>query len=227
MLAGNPCEKADAPSAATGPPKVWGVPEVQRFLAAIEGHRLHAVYVLAAKTGMRRGEIADLTWDAVNLDAGEVVVRSTRVMASGTPTVSSPKTDGSARTVAINPSTVQVLREHRPRQREERMAGMDWEDTGYVFTRADGRPVNPQYLYTLMQRTARREGLPPIPFHGLRHSFATAALQAKQDVRLVAELLGHESTRTTQSTYQHVLPDLARKSAEEVAALFEVSEAAS
>ncbi len=226
MLAVNPCETADAPRVGQGTPKVWGVPEVQQFLMAIHNHRLEAAYVLAAKTGMRRGEIAGLTWDAVNLDTGEVYVRSTRVMASGIPTVSSPKTEGSARMVAINRSTVQVLREHRTRQRQERMASLDWADTGYVFTREDGRPVNPQYLYTLMQRTAHRAGLPPISFHGLRHSFATAALQAKQDVRLVAELLGHESTRTTQSTYQHVLPDLARKSAEEVAALFDVSEAA-
>lgn len=43
--------------------KVWDVERVGAFLDAIEGHRLHALYHLAAYTGMRRGELCGLSSD--------------------------------------------------------------------------------------------------------------------------------------------------------------------
>lgn len=78
-------------------------------------------------------------------------------------------------------------------------------------------PAPQVYLYVLMQRVATQAGLPPIPFHGLRHSHVTIALRTGADVRLVADRLGHESTRTTQDLYQHVPKDLQRDLAVRIA----------
>jgi len=69
------------------------------------------------------------------------------------------------------------------------------------------------------QKAAAAAGLPVIPLHGLRHSYATAALEAGIPAKLVQERLGHSSIRVTLDTYTHPSDEMARKAAEDVAAL--------
>ena len=57
------------------------------------------------------------------------------------------------------------------------------------------------------RRAVKASGLPPIPLHGLRHTFATIGLDAGVDVLFVAEMLGHSSPAITMSVYQHVRRD--------------------
>lgn len=59
-----------------------------------------------------------------------------------------PKTDAGRRTVALDPRTVAVMRVHRKAQMAERLAaGPAWTDSGLVFTREDGRPLPPDWVY--------------------------------------------------------------------------------
>jgi integrase len=53
----------------------------------------------------------------------------------------------------------------------------------------------------------KASGLPSLPLHGLRHTFATIGLDAGVDVLYVAEMLGHSSPAITMSVYQHVRRD--------------------
>ena len=50
--------------------------------------------------------------------------------------------------------------------------------------------------------------LPHLTFHGLRHAFATLALQAGMNPKVVSEALGHSSVTITLDTYSHVLPNM-------------------
>jgi integrase len=72
---------------------------------------------------------------------------------------------------------VAALKAHRVRQLEERLAWAPaWVDTGLVFTREDGQVQHPEHVTKRFARLAREAGLPPITLHGVRHSYATAAL---------------------------------------------------
>jgi hypothetical protein len=62
-------------------------------------------------------------------------------------------------------------------------------------------------------------GLPPIRLHDLRHGAATLLLAAGHDMKVVQETLGLSSITIAADTYTSVLPQLARKSAEDVATL--------
>ena len=64
----------------------------------------------------------------------------------------------------------------------------------------------------------RREGLPPIRLHDLRHGAATLALASGADLKAIQAMLGHASIILTADTYTSVLPDLAGATAEAVAA---------
>ena len=65
----------------------------------------------------------------------------------------------------------------------------------------------------------REAGLPPITLHGVRHSYATAALAAGEPLKVVSERLRHASTSITANLYQHVLPSMDERTTNAVANL--------
>ncbi len=141
-------------------------------------------------------------------------------MAAGYRVVTStPKTAASARSIDLDATTTAALRRHRARQAEERLAALGAWTGDLVFCREDGSAIHPQTATYWFQRAARTAGLPVIPLHGLRHSYATAALEAGIPAKLVQERLGHSSIRVTLDTYTHPSDAMARKAAEDVAAL--------
>ena len=77
-----------------------------------------------------------------------------------------------------------------------------------VFTRTDGSPVLPGTLTENFKDLTRQLEMPPLNFHGLRHAFATLALQAGMNPKVVSEALGHSSVTITLDTYSHVLPNM-------------------
>ena len=196
----------------------WWTPEQARtFLAAVEGDRLYALWVLVLSTGMRRGELAGLRWCDVDLETGVLSVVRTRVSVAYTVSESDPKTRSSRRTVTVDARVVAVLRAHRRRQLEERLAwGAAWTDTGYVFTREDGWPIHPERISVLFARLVEAAGVPKIRLHDLRHTSATLALASGIHPKVVGERLGHSSISVTLDLYSHVIPGLQAEAAEKL-----------
>lgn len=125
----------------------------------------------------------------------------------------SPKS-GEGRLVDLDERTALALRAWRQRQREERLAaGSQWVESSSVFTDEFGRPLHPHAVFGYFERAVRDSGLPPLNFHGLRHSHATVLLQAGVPVRVVAERLGHADPAMTLRVYQHAVPGMQRQEA--------------
>ena len=116
---------------------------------------------------------------------------------------------------------VQVLRAHR-RAMLSRPASAGAGNVGdrLVFCGPDGAPHHPERVYQAFRRAVIRHHLPPIPLHGLRHTWATLALQMDVHPRVVQERLGHSNIAITLQTYSHVLPIMHDDAAATVAALF-------
>jgi hypothetical protein len=131
-----------------------------------------------------------------------------------------PETATSHRQLALDPFTTTVLKAHRVLQLQDRLAwGPAWIETGLVFTREDGQILHPEHVTKRFARLVRDAGLPPITLHGVRHSYATAALAAGEPLKVVSERLGHASTSITANLYQHVLPSMDERTANAVANL--------
>ncbi|GIE87284.1 hypothetical protein [Actinoplanes regularis] len=96
--------------------------------------------------------LCGLRWAAVDLDRELLFVERQPTTAGYTVVKGEPKTAAGRRAVALDKHTVQVLRAHRSRQlahRDKRHGnGQVWIDSGYVFTRKDGEPINPSYATT-------------------------------------------------------------------------------
>jgi integrase len=202
------------------PVAVWTPAQTARFLNVIRGHRLYAAYHLIALRGLRRGEAAGLRWCDIDLDSATAIITCQLQQYDGRLVLCPPKTPGSERAVALDRTTVAVLRAHKVAQDAERAAlGREHHHSGYVFTCLNGDPMAPDRLSRTFRRLSDAVGLPPVRLHDLRHGAATLALAAKVDLKVVQDMLGHSSIVLTADTYTSVLPEVARKAAEDVATL--------
>lgn len=217
-IARNPAEHATPPRARQAPKmQTWTAEQLRAFLEHVRGDRLYAAWRLLATTGMRRGEVLGLTWDNVDLDAARVSIAETLI---GARRRSTPKTDSGRRNVALDPETVEALREHAQSQAEEMAAmGPGYENSNLVFCNPDGRPLWPRSFSRMFERHVRAAALPRIRLHDLRHTHATLALQAGVHPKVVQERLGHATIGITLDTYSHAIPAMQEDAAAQIAAL--------
>jgi integrase len=200
--------------------KTWTAAELRAFLEHVRSDRLYAMWLLAASTGMRRGEVLGLRWVDVDLAASRVGVRQTLVAVNHQVVTSEPKTAKGRRSVALDPATIEALKAHRKGQLAERLAwGPAWTDTGQVFTLQDGRPLHPNTVTRAFRRHVLAADVPVIRLHDLRHTHATLALAAGVHPKVVQERLGHANIAITLDTYSHAVPALEEQAAVTVARL--------
>jgi integrase len=199
--------------------RVWTPEQLRAWLAHIADDRLFAVWRLMATTGLRRGEACGLHWADVDLESGAVRVRWELTVVDNRPVwVDGAKTPAGERTVELDAKTVAVLRAYRARQLQERLlAGPAYHDENLVVCWPDGTQMHPDRLLRALYRHAKALGLPRIDVHGLRHSYATAALEDGVDHKVLSERLGHASAATTMDVYRHVSDAQHRAAAERIA----------
>ena len=168
---------------------MWSPEQVRRLLQGAAADPLLPAYHLACTTGLRRGELLALRWDDVDFERAQLRVRWTMTTVRGhLVEQDSAKTTAGERTLALDAGSVEVLHGHRQAQREARLlVGPAWEDqVGRLFVDAIGRPVRQETFLRRLHRHADDAGMPRIGVHGLRHSYATAALRAGVPVHVVS-----------------------------------------
>jgi integrase len=216
----NVASHVELPAGQRPPVRVWDLDQLRTFLDAATDDRLVALYRMVAAVGLRRGEVCGLPWSDVDLDTGTLRVSQQLVSVGGRSEIGKPKSAYGVRVVALDADTAAALREHRRRQLEERLEwGEAWTDSGLVFTREDGKPLDPAFVTRHFQALTRGAGLPVIKLHELSHTSASVGLAAGESMKEISDRLGHSSITITADTYTHVSPALARESAERRAAL--------
>jgi integrase len=192
------------------------VPQSKAFFAAAAGDRLEALYVLALTTGLRRGELLGLKWADIDLENTTLSVNRSMDTLYGPPEEKAPKRQSSRRTVLLVPEAVAALRLHRRRQAEERLAaGPAWRERDLVFPTTLGTlTLGDNLLKRNLRPLLEKAGLPPLTFHELRHTFATFHLASGGKPKVIQEILGHSSIKTTMDTYSHLILGMQEEAAE-------------
>lgn len=223
LVVRNVADAADPPSspkAGEGEMKTWSGDQLRTFLTETSAHRWGPAFLLAATTGMRRGEVLGLRWADLDLRGPRLTVNQTILNVGYEITLGSPKTARSRRTIALDPETARVLAEQKQRQAVDRQAlGGAYLDQDLVFAHEDGRPAHPDVFSQTFRRAVHRLGLPVIRLHDLRHTHATMGLAAGIPVKIISTRLGHATTAFTQDVYMHKVPALEESAAEQIADL--------
>jgi integrase/recombinase XerC len=161
------------------------------------GRYLSDAFRFAVGTGLRRGELVHLNWNAVDLGNGYVYVRHS----TGFTTKS-----GKERSIPLVGDARAVIQERL--QRAERTGGADGEAP--VFTNLQGGRLSAQGMASALKRFVRLAGLPDeLHFHSLRHTFASWAVLRGMEITRLRDLMGHSSIATTM-VYAHLHPQAAR-----------------
>lgn len=134
-------------------------------------------------------------------------MRQTITKAGSRVIVKEPKSKRSRRTLPLARPLVALLREHRVRQNEARLAlGSDWQDNDLAFPNDVGRYRYPDHVSKKFRAYGERCGLPHIGGpHGLRHSPASALDASGNGIATISALPGHASTAVTSRVYTHML----------------------
>ncbi|MFD7626807.1 tyrosine-type recombinase/integrase [Streptomyces sp. NPDC059851] len=187
--------------------------EARQFLDAARADRLHPLYELALRTGLRKGELLGLQWEDLDLISGTASIRrSLQRTRTGGLTHLPTKTRASERRIALPTECIHSLKEHKQHQDMERKtAESAWQDSGLVFTTPTGRPLDPANLTRRFRSFLDWAGLRRIRFHDLRHSTATLLLEQGVDLVVIKELLGHAHIGVTAGVYAHVRLRLQRQ----------------
>lgn len=214
----NPCMAVAAPKTDTPEAKALDEAQAHDLLAKLTDSPIYVPVLVTLECGLRRGELLALRWVDIDLTAGTMTVRgSVDEPKSGQPVIRETKT-GRVRIVRLTQAAVAALTVHKKAQAAERLALADrWHDEGLVFPATDehrgkvaGRIWRPSSFSRVFHDETTKAGF-TIGLHVLRHTHATAMLRAGVDARVVADRLGHSTTKLTTDTYQHVLPDQQRE----------------
>lgn len=200
--------------------------EPQQIIAFLDAamETPHAcLFDVAASSGARPGEYLGLGWDCVLWEEGAIRIERAAVFERKLPPyLSDTKTEESPRTIKLPPTVMKSLREHRRAQREwQILKGPAFKNEhNLVFPDERGNLRNYKNFVRTFKRIAKMAELPAsFSPYTLRHSCATALLQANEHARIVQERLGHSSIVQTMDTYSHVLPGMQQSAADKLEAM--------
>ena len=217
LLPRNVAEDAEPPRVRRPKPTIWTPAELGRFVQHVHADRFRALWLLVATTGLRRGELAGLQRDDIDLQHGTVTPSRPRVVAAGRAVESDAKTRAGERSLALDPTTWEALRAYVDRWDEE--GELLGQDTRLLFVWPIGQALHPDTITTLFHRHCDTAALPRIRLHDVRHSYATAALKAGVAPKIISERLGHSTVAFTLQTYTHVIAGMDQDAARAVADL--------
>ncbi len=207
-------------------PEVWSPREVLRFLGAVRGHRLYGVFYFMLTQGLRIGEVLGLKWS--DLQGNKLSIERTIVYDDGKVSIGPPKTERGYRTLYLKDDSLEVLRERRDMQEQERKLAKSWGSSDYIFgstvgtliSRENVRRVYKEILARLFitdlfwniiccklsmwQLLKSALGIRYIRLHDHRHTYITTARDKGIDLEVLAHRVGQDPM-VTASIYSHIV----------------------
>lgn len=207
ILPENPVDRVEAPREQPARQMYYTPTQLRNLFCAVEGTWLEVVVKLGGYLGLRRGEICGLRWEHIDFDQHKIYIQKTRTTAGNTVIEKPPKTASSARTLGIGEleDLTELLKRIRWQQKTRvTQQGTSYQDSGYVLTKRNGAPRNPNQVTWAFQTFVKENGLPPITIHGLRHTFASVANSAHIPILDIGKALGHRDVSVTGRVYTHI-----------------------
>ena len=184
--------------------KILTVEEVERLLQGVKGTDLESMIVLTVNYGLRRGEILGLRWQDIDFEGKNLVICNTRIKMK-VRIEKQPKTEASLRTLPLISHIDKYLRNLIKHQEEDKLLfGECYIQSDYVCRYRDGKPINIDSCNHAFKGILKRNKLPDIRLHDLRHCTASILLKNGASMKDIQIWLGHSDISTTMNIYAHV-----------------------
>ena len=225
MLTDNPCKRVTVPKGEKKEKDIYTLEEVAQLFQLLETAPLkyRTFFTLAIYSGFRRGEMLGLEWKEVDWEHNVISVRRTsNYTASKGIYTDTTKTKKSQRSLKFPQSVMDLLREYKAEQDEERIKlGTKWQDYDRLFVKWDGRPMNNNTPYFWLKEFCEENNFRFCDIHSLRHFYASALINEGVDAATVSGALGHSTITTTTSIYCHVFNQAQAKAGDAIASVLD------
>ena len=198
------------------------IQQAQRFMECLQNEPLfwRCFMTVLLKTGLRRGECVALQWGDIDGNKLELHITRNVTIDRNSPDkicVGKTKTD-EERTVPISQGLYALLMTHKHEQQKKH--GVLFPNA-FVFCSAldPYKPIYPTEPTRWQSKFVKRNNLPKVSPHDLRHTAATLALESGADLKQVQELLGHKDPSTTMGFYTGVTEEAQRRTIEGIESL--------
>ena len=201
----SPMDKVEPPRAKQKEASYYRPEELKRLYTLVEGHPLELCVKLAGSLGMRREEICGLKWECIDYQRQLLFIREARTAYGATVVQKETKTRSSVRTLFLPDDVARLLHVEQARQADQLREGLLSEPSQFVVLDHKCQPYSPNALSVAFTRFVRKNGLPRVTLHGLRHSFATVASFQGVPLFDIGKALGHATPATTGRIYTHLV----------------------
>lgn len=210
MIPYNVADRTKLPKQRQYHANIYDEQQLMTLITKSKGTPLESVIMLCVYYGLRRGEVAGLTWEAVNLDERILYIKNTRITAKTEIFQDTAKTESSCRALPIENDMYNYLTALKQKQTENKKAlGEAYHESGFVCCWENGEPLKVSYISHAFSDLLKKNNLPHIRFHDIRHSTATTLLRSGVNLKVIQEILGHSTMATTANFYLH--PDIEEK----------------
>jgi integrase len=218
IIGSNPASRVKPPKVTKKHAACYNEEQTTLLMDALEKEGLNykTIIILAVFTGLRRGELMGLEWSDIDFNKSTLEVRQASQYLPGKGTFTkAPKNESSVRLMALPASIMVLLKQYKVYQTEERLkAGDLWHGSDRLFTTWDGKAMHPDTISKWFPKFLKRHSLPPLPFHGLRHTAATMLINQGLPAKSISGRLGHAAIGTTYNIYGHYLKSADKEAAD-------------
>lgn len=206
LLKSNPMDGVQLPKVQKREGTALDASQLAWFLDAARTHGVYEFVMLATATGCRRGELCALTWADVDFKSRVLRVSKSLEQTKAGLRVKPTKSE-KPRAISLPGSAIEMLREHRNCQSENRrLFGSDYrDDLNLIFATPTGDHLKPDSMTAKVCLLAGKIGLKGASLHTLRHSHGSQLLSAGVTLPTVSKRLGHSSVYVTATVYSHAL----------------------
>lgn len=210
LIPANPCQFVELPQNVRYESTFYNAKQLQDLFKAFQGDELLPLVKITALYGLRRSELLGLQWDSIDFERKTMTIRHTVSKVTEVVAKDKTKNASSRRTFPLTPEAVEIFTRAREQEERNRAAfGREYQENSYIFKWPDGHPYSPDYISHHFAKVLKKQGLPHIRFHELRHSCASMLLDMGFTLKDVQEWLGHSDIKMTANIYAHL--DTARK----------------
>lgn len=180
-------------------------------------HPFFLPMMIAFNTGLRKSEVVAPTWYNINFDEQTLTVDKIIVMQGKEWKYGTPKNQSSYRTIDIGDNLLNLLRNQKKKQMDNRMKyGQYYTKNNFVCTKENGNLFTPNSIKHYARKVSQETGI-NFTFHSFRHTHTTLLLENSAIDKVIQERLGHSRISTTMDTYSH----LTKKTKKETVNIFE------
>ena len=215
----NPCEGVVLPKLKKYRAKVYDNQMIHTLLDTASGTDMYLPVLLGVTVGLRRGEMLALRWDDIDFKTNTIKVRNNMVNGENGIIIKAPKSEAGIRDIKVGDEVMAELKKARLKYMDDALTSPIFQNLNFVIRQEDGSPLHPDSMTRKWSRFLKDNNLPHIRLHDLRHSNATALIQAGVNPRVVQQRLGHSDVNITLNTYTHVLPEMDIDAAEKLDAI--------